>query len=444
MAPRTPLRLLQEGLEVLAMAWQDTCHQVARSGQPALFPRGVLTRIRGALGDTPVVMVKGPRQAGKSTLALELIRSGFEATYVTLDDPIALAPALRDPDAFVASFEGPVVIDEVQHVPDLFRAIKLAVDRRRRPGRFLLTGSADVLLLPKVSESLAGRLEVVTLWPLSQSEIERAQGGLVDALFAAPAPSIVGSEGLRAATLRRALRGGFPDAVRRDGEARQRWVGAYLSTMLQRDVRDLSQIEGLAALPMLLALIAARAASILNMSELARAVDLPYRTLVRYVALLEAIFFVRRIPAWSRGLGGRITRHPKVVLVDTGVAAHLQNVELARLQRDETLAGPIVENFVAMELMKQLEWSRTMPALYHFRDAAAEVDLVLERLDGTLVGVEVKAGASVSERELRGLTALAAAAGPKFHRGIVLYTGRTSIDLAPRIRALPINALWQL
>lgn len=407
------------------------------------YPRGALARVRAALKDTPVVMIKGPRQAGKSTLALELIRLGHEATYVTLDDPIALAPALRDPDAFVASFERPVVIDEVQRAPDLFRAIKLAVDRRRRPGRFLLTGSADVLLLPAVSESLAGRMEVVTLWPLSQSEIEGARGGLTDAFFAAAAPSVPGVDGLRAAVLRRALRGGFPDAVLRDGEARQRWFAAYLATMLQRDVRDLAQIEGLAALPALLSLLAARTGSILNMADLARAVDLPYRTLVRYVALLEAMFFVRRIPAWSRGLGGRLMRHPKLVLVDTGVAGHLQNVELARFERDEALAGRIVESFVAMELGKQIEWSRSPVAVHHFREGAAEVDLVLERRDGAVVGVEVKAGTSVSARELAGLSALAAAAGRKFHRGVVLYAGRTSIDLAPRIRALPMNALWE-
>lgn len=418
--------------------------RTGRQQEGKLFPRGAIARVRAALSDTPVVMIKGPRQAGKSTLALELIRSGFDATYVTLDDPIALAPALRDPDAFLASFERPVVIDEVQRAPDLFRAIKLAVDRRRRPGRFLLTGSADVLLLPTVSESLAGRMEVVTLWPLSQSEIEGRRGGLIDGFFAPTAPSAVGPDALRGAALRRALRGGFPDAVLREGEARQRWLAAYLGTMLQRDVRDLAQIEGLAALPSLLALLAARAASILNMAELARAVDLPYRTLVRYLALLETIFFVRRLPAWSRGLGGRIVRHPKMILVDTGVAAHLQNVELARLERDETLAGPIIENFVAMELVKQIGWSRSAPVLHHFRNGAAEVDLVLERRDGTVVGVEVKAGASVSERELRGFTVLAAAAGRKFHRGFVLYAGRTTIDLAPRIRALPMNALWEL
>lgn len=267
---------------------------------------------------------------------------------------------------------------------------------------------------------------------------------MVDALFSPAAPSVQGTEGLRTAAVRRALRGGFPDAVLRDGEARQRWLAAYVSTMLQRDVRDISQVEGLAALPTLLALLAARSASILNMAELARSVDLPYRTLVRYVALLETIFFVRRLPAWSRGLGGRLTRHPKVILVDTGVAAHLQHAEMARLERDETLAGPLVENLVAMELVKQIEWSRSTPALYHFRDAAAEVDLVLERRDGTVVGIEVKAGASVSERELRGFAALGAAAGRKFHRGVVLYAGRTSIDLAPRIRALPMNSLWEL
>lgn len=414
--------------------------------QTPLYARSLLGRLRAALADTPVVTLNGPRQSGKSTLALELIRSGFSADYVSLDDPIALGAARRDPDGFIAGFAGRVVIDEVQHAPDLFRAIKASVDRRRAPGRFLLTGSADVFLLPTISESLAGRMEVLTLWPLAQSEIEQHPGRWIDAAFA-DAPFGTKPEGEpKRRLIERALKGGYTEALaRREPERRSAWFHSYLTTLLQRDVRDIADVEHLAAMPTLLALLAARAANILNVAELSRVAGIPHRTLLRYVGLLETIFLLRRIPAWSGNLSQRLVRHPKLLLSDTGLVGHLQGVEPARFARDETLAGPLLEGFVGSELLKAVEWSASTPAIHHLRTGRdEEVDFVLERRDGRVVGIEVKARASVGEDDLRGLQALARLAKRKFHRGVVLHAGAESVSFGNDLYAIPISALWSI
>lgn len=409
------------------------------------YPRHLKRPLLAALADTPVVTLVGARQTGKSTLVQALAADDHPASYVTLDDSTTLASAHADPAGFLAAHPGPLVIDEIQHAPGLLPAIKAEVDQRRDRGRYLLTGSANVLLLPKLSESLAGRMEVLTLWPLAQSEIERRAGNLVDELFAATPPSRhVGAVGGRRAVVERALRGGFPEAVLREDPARRRaWFDSYITTILQRDVRNLARIDSLMALPRLLALIAARAPAPVNAADLGRAAGIPLTTLRRYLALLELVFLVVSVPAWSRNRSKRLVRTPRLALADTGLLAHLAGWTAAGLDHDPTAAGPLLENFVLMEAARLASWSRRKPKLFHFRTHGGhEVDAVLEDDEGRIVGLEIKASVSVSAADFRGLDALRAAAGNRFHRGVVLYAGRETFSFGHGTWAMPIDSLW--
>ncbi|HSC28014.1 MAG TPA: ATP-binding protein [Vicinamibacterales bacterium] len=410
-----------------------------------LFGRHIQPALEAALADTPVVLLVGPRQVGKTTLC-RLLADRQGGRLLSLDDAATLAAASGDPAGFITALDGPVVIDEIQKAPALLPAIKLAVDRRRRAGRFLLTGSADVLALPRVSESLAGRVELLTLWPLSQGELGGRKEGFIDALFARE-PLATGMPGeTRGLLVERALRGGFPEAVsRHNPERRRAWFRSYVTTMIERDVRDLGHIEGLTDLPRLLSLLGARSASLLNMAELARSLGIPHTTLTRYLALLERAFLVRRLPAWAGNRARRTVKTPRVCIPDTGLLGHLAGLTPSRLADDLTAVGPLLETFAANEITKQFGWSRTQAELLHFRThSGMEVDLVLEADDGRLVGIEVKAVATVGVADLKGLNALRDVAGKRFHRGILLYTGRETVPFGSDLWALPMSTLWQL
>ncbi len=418
-----------------------------------MIQRHLTPELREALADTPVVLLNGARQVGKSTLAQRLAVEGFggaEAVrYATLDDATVLAAAEADPDGFIRSFEGPAVIDEVQRAPGLFRAIKAVVDADRRPGRFLLTGSADVFLLPSVSESLAGRMEVLTLWPFSQGEIEGRREGFVDAVYGERLPDAVLGEPVGPGDLwGRVVRGGYPEALRRSSAKRRaRWYESYVTTILQRDVRDLANIEGLTQMPRLLQLLAARTGALMNYSEVSRSSGLPNSTLKRYLALLQATYLVRELPAWSANLSKRLVKAPKGLVTDTGLAAELVGAseEGGGISGAvDIVRGGLTETFVAMEIEKQRSWSRRRVTPYHFRTATGrEVDVVLEDAAGALVGVEVKAATSVSGGDLKGLRALREARPDAFHRGVVLYGGDEVVAFEERLHAVPTAALWR-
>ncbi len=408
-----------------------------------MLARHATIRLRTALADRPVVLLHGARQTGKTTL----VRATAEevgARYLTLDDLTMLAAARGDAAGFLAGFAQPLVLDEVQRAPELLLAIKAAVDRNRTPGHFLLTGSANVLLVPRVAESLAGRMEIVNLWPFSQGEIEGAVEGFIDAVFG-DAPPLPGRPSSSVRLTDRVLRGGYPEAVPiESAERRRAWFDAYVTTILQRDVRDLARIEGLTDLPRLLALLASRPMAQLNYADLSRGTGLPQSTLKRYFALLETVFLVRLLPPWHTNIGKRLVKTPKVLLTDTGLAAHLMGIDDARVAQDRTLLGGLSESFVAMELVKQAGWNVDPPALYHFRTHEGdEVDLVLERRGGALVGIEVKSAATVSAADFKGLRTLAKAAGRRFRRGIVLYTGAEAVPFGAGLFALPVEALWR-
>ncbi len=399
-----------------------------------------------ALQDTPVVFLQGPRQAGKTTLTEQLRAQGYEAGYVTLDDAVTLKAALDDPDGFVAGLPPQVVLDEVQRAPELFRTIKASVDRRRKPGRFLLTGSAQALVLPKASESLAGRMEVLTLWPFSQGEIEGREEGFIDACFAPEFQARkLKAEGWPALAARIA-RGGFPEVVARVSDARRRaWFEAYVKTLLERDVRELANVAGLRDLPVLLRLAAARAMGLLNFADLARDAVMPTTTLARYWAMFEATFLLQSLRPWSANLGKRLVKAPKVAFGDSGLLCHLLGLDAARLQGNDLMAGAALESFVAGELTRQCGWSETRPALFHFRThGQQEVDFVLEDARGRLVGIEVKKTASPGGSDFKGLRHLQEATGKRFVRGVLLYTGTESVAFGRELYALPVSALWQM
>lgn len=414
-----------------------------KAGAP--YARHLAGQIHAALADTPVVLVHGPRQSGKSTLVKSLISHEFPARYVTFDDALVLSAARAGPADFLAGLKGPVVIDEVQRVPEILLAIKAEVDRRREPGRYLLTGSAHARFVPEISEALAGRVEILTLWPLSQGEIEGRKETFLDRVFSGDVPGAPGESLDRAHLLDRALIGGYPEAVRRrQPERRRTWFSSYVTTILQREVRDLAEIERLADLPHLLALVAARAGGLQNFSELARTSGMPQSTLKRYLALLEATFLVEAVPAWSGNLGKRLLKSPKLYPTDSGLMAHLQGLEREGLDAPGAPTGPLLETFVVAELRKQIGWSEVRPALYHFRSARQEeVDVLFEDRARRVVAVEVKASSAVEARDVRHLRQLREDLGKKFVKGLVLHPGREAVTFGRDLHALPVTTLWR-
>ena len=411
-----------------------------------MLRRHILDRLTDALADTPAVLVNGARQTGKSTLVQVPEMAGQGRQYLTFDDPSIVAAALSDPSGFVAGLETPVTLDEVQHVPALFPVIKAAIDRKRQPGRFLLTGSANVMLLPKISESLAGRMEVLTLWPFSQGEMRDTKETFVETLFS---PKSVGWTRKtitlsRSDLLESVLVGGYPVAVARHSAARRgAWFESYVMTTLQRDIRDLANIADVTAVPRLLSVVAARAGGLLNFADLSRTVALPQTTLKRYFALLEATFLVQLLRPWSRNIGKRVIQTPKVYLNDSGLLAYLLGATVDRVKTDGNLAGMLLENFVVMELRKQTTWSGVQAEVLYWRTASGqEVDVVLEDRAGRIAGIEIKAAATLSSSDVRGLQALANTAGKNWLRGVVLYAGSEVVPFASNIHGVPMSRLW--
>lgn len=410
-----------------------------------MIHRLINEKLAASLADTRVVLLNGARQTGKSTLARNIAEI-HAAPYLSLDDPSVLALARSDPDALVTGHSGLIVIDEVQHAPELFRAIKRSVDTDPRPGQFLLTGSANIYLLPKLAESLAGRMEILPLSPLSQSELVGTSNNLVDALFSGRAWKLEKREIDRLDVCARMIAGGFPEAVARAaGSRRDAWFRSYIAALLQRDVRDLANIEKLTDLPRLLNLLAARVGCLMNVAEISRAIGIPHTTLQRYLALLEAAFMSQPLPAWSANLGKRLVKSPKIHLLDTGLVAHLRGLTDAAALGQSPDIGPLLENFVVQEIRKQLTLSLQAASAWHFRTATgSEVDLLLEAPDGRVVGVEVKAAGNVDQNDFKGLRALAEALGERFVAGAVLYLGGQILPFGDRLHALPVSVLWQV
>jgi predicted AAA+ superfamily ATPase len=411
-----------------------------------LVPRRAEGMIDAVLDDTPIAVVQGARQVGKTTLA-RVVLARRDSRFVTLDDDPLRRAAEADPGTFVEQWpDGCLGIDEIQRVPGLVLALKASVDRDRRPGRFLLTGSADLLRLPATQDSLAGRAESVELFGLSQGELtaheERFADRLLDGdLFLGAESSVSRHEYMELICA-----GGYPEAIRRtDLRRRRAWFENYVTRITQRDAADVAALRYLAELPRLLRLLAAHSASEVSRATLSRQSGIHENTLPPYLDLLETLFLIQRVPAWSRSFSRRIARAPKTALLDAGLAARLLGVGPASLAAavSPDAAGPLMETFVLSELRKQLPHSDTQSALFHFRDLdGPEVDVILDAPDGRVAAVEVKAAASLGDADFRGLKHLRDKLGERFTAGVVLYTGRTAVPWGDRLAGVPLSTLW--
>jgi uncharacterized protein len=409
-----------------------------------LVPRAVAGRVLEALSDTPVVVVNGPRQAGKTTLVRSLPYTG-RAEIVTLDDEAARQAAGYDPRAFLGRSVDTLVIDEAQLQPGLFRAIKAEVDRDRRPGRFLLTGSSRLLAAPGMADALVGRVEALELWPFAERELAGLHSPtFVDSLFTDPSTLLRQGTTERADVFELLLRGGFPESVRRTPRRRRAWFEGYVTTTLQSVVAELAALERLADMPRLLALCAGRTGTELNVSAVASDLGIPARTMSGYLARLETAFLLRLVPAWSTNLSAKVVRRPKLFVCDVALAAHLQGKSLSSLTRSgTTTVGPLLETLAATELIRQLSWSDTPATLGHFRDRSGiEVDLILEHPDSRIVGIEIKATSTPRAEDLRGLRFLAERLGDRFVYGCLLTLASEATPFGNKLATLPISALW--
>lgn len=415
-------------------------------GMAALLDRHLAPVIRESIDDFRIVEIQGARQSGKTTLAQQ-ITTERGGRLVSLDDPLLRAAAADDPQTFVDQHpEGLLTIDELQRVPELVLALKQAVDRDPRPGRFLVTGSANLLRLPAVQDSLAGRAVGVELHGFSQGELYGHVEQFIDRAFAGDRFLDHRSARTKTDYLEAITAGSYPEAVAlKAGRSRDRWFDGYLTRIVERDAPDIADGRRLADLPFVLRMIAARNADELNIADIAKESGIPATTLTRLIDLLETLYLVQRVPAWATNLSKRVVQRPKAMLLDTGLAARLVNATTASLGPGVS-GGPVghlFETFVATELRRQREWSDLRPTISHYRvHQAEEVDLVLETGDGRVVGVEVKASATVNGHDARHLTTLRDKLGNRFVGGLLLHTGRTAAPFGDRITAAPLDTLW--
>ncbi|MDN3505651.1 MAG: ATP-binding protein [Simkaniaceae bacterium] len=405
--------------------------------------RNIFDKLVSILGFMPVLLISGARQTGKTTLTKLLTeKNGYE--YYSFDDSLTLANASKDPAGWIQSITKPVVIDEVQRIPEIFLSIKYDVDKNRNPGRYILTGSAYPLLLPRLGDSLAGRMGIAKLYPFSQGEIRGKKEQFIDSIFSSSFSARSFNPISSDEYFDLLCKGGFPTiSTSSSYEDIDVWLTAYLQTMLERDVRDIANIEGIRDFPRLYNLLAARSSTLLNMAEVSRSIGMPSATVSRYIRLLEVLFFIFLVPSWHSNRGKRIVKAPKLHLCDTAILTQLLNASPKQLQNDPSLCGKILETFIFNELQKQQSWSSTKFNIFHFRDGDKEVDFVLEKSDGTIIGIEVKNARSPIGNASKGLHYLKSIAKEKFFRGIVLHLGE-QIQCVDDIWYVPIQALWEL
>lgn len=416
------------------------------------FPRHITPRIIDALKVSPIVFLNGARQTGKSTLvqeiAVQIGRNSEPAVYVTLDRPTVMAAATSAPEAFLSAYKNTLIIDEVQMAPELFGALKIMVDehrltnKTRTNGRYLLTGSANILALPKLSDPLVGRMSVLTLYPFSTAEASRGKGNGMHRLLAMDFSGITN----RGLSLVDAIKiATFPEIAHIENKERSIWLDGYISTMLQRDVRQIAELEKISVLPNLLRILATRAGGLLNDSDISRELGLNSVTGKFYRNILKMMFLSFDVPPWFRNIGKRLVKTPKGYLIDTLMLCNMLGVSIEDIaQHKPDLFGHILENFVATELMKQLAISETKAALYHFRTGdGKEVDFILEKPNGSVFAIEIKKTESVTIHDFRGIQVFAELTGNDFMGGVVLYSGKEVVPFGKNLWAVPLYILWQ-
>jgi len=403
---------------------------------PDLYPRLLAPRLHEALSDTPAVLINGPRQCGKTTL---VHLHGQDMPYFTLDDDNLLTSARADPVGFIRRIDR-AVIDEIQHAPELLRAIKMSIDQDRRPGRFLLTGSANLLAVAEVSDSLAGRMEILTLLPLMQAEIERRGNRFLECALEQNWPTQRIGYPDRTDLISRVLNGGYPEMLARPTSARRvAWASAYLKALLERDVRDLSVIDRLSDMPRLLAVLAQLSGQLVNFAQIGGQLGMDSKTAQKYLGVLENMFLIKRVAPWSGNELSRLVKTPKLHFLDAGLQASLVRLSPERAMTDRARFGATLESWVCGELAKTLSLTPEPWQIFHYRDKdRVEVDFVLESTDRQLIGIEVKAAATVTRDDFRGLKKLKTLTGTSFTSGIVLYDGDQVLPFGERLWAVPL------
>jgi uncharacterized protein len=393
-----------------------------------------------ALEDTRVVLIEGPRQAGKTTLARKFVND--QRPFMSLDDPVILANAKSDPVGFIRNLQG-AVIDEIQRAPELMLVIKQSVDTNTAPGRFLLTGSANVMSLPTIGDSLAGRIEIVQLFPFAQSELAGRSGEAIDRFFS-DAPLPLGEPVIGQELADIVARGGYPEAIgRKDARRRAKWFTDYLTLILDRDVRDIATIDQLEKLPLLVRLLAEQSGQLSNQANIASALQISRATVGRYIETLERMFLIDTLQPWFSNRMSRLIKTPKHQFLDSGLLSALRQFSPVPPQADPTRFGPLLESFVGAELRKLIGWSEARVTLSHFRTKDGdEVDFVLEDQKGRIVGIEVKATATLRRGDFSGLRKLEAATGDKFVRGLVLHDHDSLRPFSEKISGVPVSVLW--
>lgn len=405
-----------------------------------LVARRAELAVATALSDTRVVLVEGPRQAGKTTLVRQFAND--QRPFLSLDDPVTLSNARNDPVGFIRNLEG-AVIDEIQRAPELMLVIKQSVDSNTAPGRFLLTGSANVMALPTIGDSLAGRIEIIELFPFAQAELRGRKGDAIDKFFSGE-PLRIDDAVIGRDLAALVARGGYPEAVARDDERRRaKWFNDYVTLTLDRDVRDIATIEQLGKMPQLVRLLAEQSGQLSNHANIASALQLSRATVGRYIETLERMFLIDTLPPWFSNRISRLIKTPKHHFLDSGLLAALRQFSPAPPQADPQRFGPLLESFVGSELRKLIGWSDSRITLSHFRTKEGdEVDFVLEDQQGRVVGIEVKASATLRRGDYSGLRKLEAATGDKFVRGLVLHDHDSLRPVSEKISGVPVSVLW--
>ena len=416
------------------------------------LPRYITTKLNDALTVSPVVFLNGARQSGKSTLVQDLSDkiglTDTPATYISFDRPTQMAAAANAPEAFLSAHEGRLIIDEVQMVPELFRALKVVVDELRLKnkemanGKYLLTGSANILALPKLSDPLVGRMSVLTLYPFCTAEVIGGKGNGLEKLLNMDFTKLTNTtlnitDAIKMAT--------FPEIADKNDKERSLWFDGYLTTILQRDVKMIYELEKISVLPNLLRILAVRAGNLLNDADISRDIGLSSVTGKFYRNILKMMFLNFDVQPWFRNIGKRLVKAPKGYLTDTLMLCHMLDLNLEDMYKNKPdLFGHVLENYVATELVKQLSFSETKAQLLHFRTSdGKEVDFVIERPDGSVFGIEVKKSESVNIQDFKGLITLSELTEKDFRGGVVLYSGKEVVPFGNNLWAVPYCILWQ-
>ncbi|UWU26021.1 ATP-binding protein (plasmid) [Rhizobium sp. CB3060] len=407
------------------------------------YDRKVAPKVAEALEDTRVVLISGPRQAGKTTLARQFVAD--DRPYLTLDDVGTLAAARNDPVGFVRGLDR-AIIDEIQRAPELMLALKESVDVDTRPGRFLITGSANLATVPAIADSLAGRMAVISLLPLAQAEILRAPGEFLRRAFSDEPFALTGRPDNTRDLIEIVLQGGYPEVLRRKSPSRRRaWLDDYISLILDRDVRDIANIDQLDRLPRLLSVLAEHAGQLTNNSSFGSALAISSVTAQKYVGILERLYLLKLVSPWSTNSLSRLIKTPKMHFIDSGLLAAVRDDDEERLRRDRARFGPLLESFIVAETLKIAAWTDLRLSFSHYRTKDQdEVDLVIEDRRGRIVGIEVKASATIRPSDIKGLRQLKAATGDRFLRGLVLHDHDRITPFEENISAVPLSSLWTL